>query len=103
MSGARTHGDGPRTPARTAAQVALLVATLAGAAPASAQEAFDLQFDHSTVLVTDRETCGEFYEKIRQLETLETPWGAPHPCASLMRGRTIGLDQSHDEVGMGLG
>ena len=46
---------------------------------ASAQEAFDLRFDHSTVLVTDLERSEEFYENILQLEPLATPWGPAAP------------------------
>jgi lactoylglutathione lyase len=48
-------------------------------APLFAQERFDLQFDHTTVLVSNLETSSSFYENILRLETLETPWGPAAP------------------------
>lgn len=58
---------------------ALFIALIIGCAPASAQEDFDLRFDHSTILVSDLETSAAFYEDILHLEPLETPWGPTAP------------------------
>jgi lactoylglutathione lyase len=60
-------------------QLILLVALGVGAVGASAQEPFDLRFDHSTVLVSDLEASAAFYADILQLEELETPWGPSAP------------------------
>jgi catechol 2,3-dioxygenase-like lactoylglutathione lyase family enzyme len=83
------------------AQAVLLVAALMGAARASAQESFDLQFDHATILVTDLETSADFYEGILHLKLLETPWGpaAPIRFFSLGAGRQLhmGLTESSIE------
>lgn len=57
----------------------LLISLTLVSAPVSAQGGFDLQFDHSTVLVSDLERSAAFYENILQLETLETPWGPAAP------------------------
>lgn len=59
--------------------LALFAALIVGSAPAAAQEAFDLQFDHSTVLVTDLGSSEAFYENILRLKPLDTPWGAGAP------------------------
>jgi lactoylglutathione lyase len=60
-------------------RLALLVVLLVGSVPASAQELFELRFDHSTLLVTDLEASAAFYEHILHLEPLETPWGPTAP------------------------
>lgn len=59
--------------------MALLMALVLGASPASAQEAFDLQLDHATVLTRDLEASATFYGEILHLEALETPWGPTRP------------------------
>ncbi len=66
----------------------LLIALTIVSAPASAQGAFDLQFDHSTVLVSDLERSATFYENILQLGTLETPWGPAAPVRFYSLGGT---------------
>jgi lactoylglutathione lyase len=57
----------------------LLLLIIIASAPTPAQEAFDLHFDHTTVLVSDLERSAEFYENILHLKTLETPWGPAAP------------------------
>jgi len=57
----------------------LLVALSFWPAQATAQVDFDLQFDHSTVLVSDLEASAAFYENVLRLEALETPWGPTAP------------------------
>lgn len=57
----------------------LLISLIIGSAPATAQEAFDLRFDHTTILVSDLDRSAEFYENILHLEPLETPWGPAAP------------------------
>lgn len=91
MPEARLHRRRSQFRATPTTKVALLMAALAGAAPASAQDRFELRFDHSTVLVTDLETSAAFYENILHLETLETPWGpaAPIRFYSLGGGRQL--------------
>lgn len=60
-------------------QLILLVVLSSGALGVSAQEPFNLRFDHSTVLVHDLEASALFYADILQLEELETPWGPSAP------------------------
>ncbi|HEX6641205.1 MAG TPA: VOC family protein, partial [Thermoanaerobaculia bacterium] len=71
--------------------VTIPAVAIAVAAPASAQESFDVRFDHSTVLVTDLERSAAFYEDVLQLEPLATPWGpaAPIRFYSLGSGRQL--------------
>ncbi|HSJ23318.1 MAG TPA: VOC family protein [Longimicrobiales bacterium] len=57
----------------------LLFVLVFASAPVSAQESFNLRFDHSTVLVTDLEASAAFYEKILHLRPVETPWGSAAP------------------------
>lgn len=47
--------------------------------PAMAQERFDLQIDHSTILVSDLEESAAFYENVLGLTEIGTPWGAAAP------------------------
>ena len=41
----------------------------------SSGQTFNLQLDHTTILVSDLETSSNFYKNILQLNELETPWG----------------------------
>lgn len=41
----------------------------------SSAQTFNLQLDHTTILVKDLETSTDFYKNILQLNELETPWG----------------------------
>ena len=38
-------------------------------------QSFNLQFDHSTILVSDLDRSATFYKNILHLKELETPWG----------------------------
>ncbi|MEX2466256.1 MAG: hypothetical protein WD995_05065 [Gemmatimonadota bacterium] len=58
---------------------ALCMALILGSPPASAQEVFDLQFDHSTVLVSNLEASAAFYATVLQLGEVKTPWGPTAP------------------------
>jgi lactoylglutathione lyase len=60
-------------------RTAVLMALVVGPSPLTAQATFDLQFDHSTVLVSDLEASATFYESILHLKALETPWGPTAP------------------------
>ena len=41
----------------------------------SMAQSYNLEFDHTTILVKNIETSAEFYKNILQLKELETPWG----------------------------
>jgi lactoylglutathione lyase len=41
----------------------------------SSGQTFNLQLDHTTILVSDLEKSADFYKNILQLTELETPWG----------------------------
>ena len=41
----------------------------------SSGQTFNLQLDHTTILVSDLETSSNFYKDILQFKELETPWG----------------------------
>lgn len=79
MSQLQACRPGPASRALTTSRRAVLVVAFLGAAPASAQDRFDLGFDHSTVLVTDLDASAAFYASILHLEPLETPWGPTAP------------------------
>ncbi|MEX0608887.1 MAG: VOC family protein [Balneolaceae bacterium] len=57
----------------------LLIILVLVSVPTLAQEDFNLQFDHTTVLVTNLDSSAAFYEKILHLKALETPWGPTAP------------------------
>lgn len=59
--------------------VALLMALTFGSSRAAAQDAFDLRFDHTTVLVSDVEASAAFYGGILHLREIDTPWGPTAP------------------------
>lgn len=59
--------------------LAWLMALGLGSTSASAQQVFELQFDHATVLVSDLDASAAFYEEILHLEGLETPFGPSAP------------------------
>lgn len=73
-------------------RLALLLLLVTAPTPALAQGTFDLQFDHSTLLVSDLARSAEFYENILRLETLETPWGPAAPIRFYSLG---GMRQLH--------
>lgn len=52
----------------------LVVAALLVGAPAQAQS-FNLEFDHTNILVSDLDASASFYRDILGLEELPTPWG----------------------------
>jgi lactoylglutathione lyase len=82
----------------------LFVLLLASApASASAQDIFDLRFDHSTVLVTDLEASAAFYENILHLRPLETPWGSAAPIRFFSMGdaRQLHMGLSDGPIGAG--
>jgi lactoylglutathione lyase len=72
-------------------RLGLLLALIVGSNPAAAQDAFDLRFDHATLLVSDLAKSAAFFEDILQLAALETPWGptAPIRFYSLGGGRQL--------------
>ena len=41
----------------------------------SSAQTFNLQLDHTTILVSDLEKSADFYKNILQFKELETPWG----------------------------
>lgn len=41
----------------------------------SEETAFDIQFDHVTLLVSDIDESADFYREILMLKEIETPWG----------------------------
>jgi len=41
----------------------------------SSGQTFNLQLDHTTILVSDLEKSADFYKNIIQLTEIETPWG----------------------------
>lgn len=100
MAEVRLHSAGSRHRGIPTIQLVLLIAALLGAAPAAAQDSFDLRFDHSTVLVTDLEMSAAFYEEILQLEALETPWGpaAPIRFYSLGAGRQLHVGLTDESI-----
>lgn len=59
--------------------IVLIVGLVFCCLPAAAQEQFDLRLDHSTVLVTDLEISGAFYENVLGLAAVDTPWGPAAP------------------------
>ena len=62
-----------------ALHIVLIVGLVFYSLPAGAQERFDLRLDHSTVLVTDLEISGTFYENVLGLARVDTPWGPAAP------------------------
>ena len=56
-----------------------VLALMVGSAPTSAQEVFQVGFDHVTVLVSDLERSAAFYENVPGLQPLESPFGPETP------------------------
>lgn len=57
----------------------MLLLVVIASSPVSAQQEFDLQFDHTSLLVADLDRSAAFYENILHLKILETPWGDAAP------------------------
>lgn len=71
-----------------ATHIMLIVGMVGSSLPAAAQERFELRIDHSTVLVTDLEISGAFYENVLGLAKVETPWGPAAPIRFYSLGGT---------------